>query len=446
MSSPSPVYRLLTTNLPPDLGGNGGKQLLEDLAQWDFDPNEPQEGAFNRGNAYQSMKQPVPLLMAFVASLPARANDDALAAASRIIDLLVDRGADPAFVDQNGNTIDMLAPRALAPKLVKLRGGDVERSQAYYELDGILRDRMLRENPFEKIAGDRINESPMSWMGVGEPVWMLAMHQEWSNASMVNGSNTISGETVVARKRASHTRRLMAWANASLPQDQSDLANFLGWCVSSCRARDLDNPARNYWEPLLEKLEPDDIGIRLEQARRYLDHPGPLAGDLGLSIARAVAHLPEAGDVWARAIALAYGGPGAAQGMQVGPHKIRLAGWDRMRPFCPAFDEGEAKNWHTHLPPHVGADLVALAIRNTCQLKDAQIREEREQLWEDWACHWLDTYPQAAFTFLDHMEAERHRSNKPAPLVDRMVAYAQGAMIGGSTKQSKSSPRPSRRL
>ena len=447
---PSPVFRLLTTHLPLlELGQGKGQTLVEDLRKWEFDANETFEQRL-----LGSSVQPCSLLQAFLAGLPRTLTEksDAAQVVRDIVDTLLLKGADATVLDQRGVPVEELAPAFLRAKLVRARGGDVQRDQDIQDLKILFKQTMPLTAAVDRLK-DREDDQGNHPHTLGQPLvlWVLANASRWATANLVGDTvKAPSGEASIARARSSQTRQLIRWAQ-SLPADQAELAEFLGWCVaySHCKT---DGSRGEHWDKLLDKLEPDDESHakRLRQADVYLGQDfGDLTGHVAQTIAQACSSLgdTQAVTLWARAMGRLYEQRGALDTERRAcstdkpyslPNEWRDLVSDRLRRGAPAPGSIDAQAWLDFLPVPLGTTLVMRGLFESHKSSNPP-RPERQPPWRAWATEWLAHHPSQTAVLRQHLDA--HAKSLPAGTAAELDAWLLDLTLAEPSTTAKAKPR-----
>lgn len=306
---PSPVFQLLTTYLPwgaqavqvnPPI-----QRLLQDLAGWDFDPNETASTADRPkavigGTVVAFPGDRITLLQAVLVRLPAqlRADSPESALAQQLIQILLDRGADPTALDHWGRPVEALAPLALRPFLVRARGGDVQQEKDRQQLLALSRE-MLQPSPVKRLRETWDEQDAPKLFGHPAPLAMLLGAHLWCGTA-VEGS--ASGSAAIAQSRVVHLRSLAKWAAAALPDSDAPAVQALAWAVMQQQADHHKNLAERAaqehwqkaataaWEGMVQAWGVEAVGHALKSA--WDGRWAGLSGDAALTVAHALGSAP----------------------------------------------------------------------------------------------------------------------------------------------------------
>lgn len=380
---PSPVYRILTAQLPSDLTGASGNQLEADLQGWRFDPNETDSLLRYKKPPFEQ-----PLLLAFLSRLPKALKD--VARATRITQLLLDRGADPRALGPEGERIEDLGPTAMRTFLVSARGGDLTWDADTQHLLTLVLEGMWKEKPMEHLEDhEEVDGQGTRRLGHPTALWVLALAPWWTTSA----PGGVSGSAVagIARARASHVRQLLRWAKSTLPANDAEDVAFLGWCVAAAHATDANKARAAHWDPVFEALHDDG---RLAQAERMLARDwGEATGHVATAIADAVVGLndPRAPGLWARAMDAVIQQPGALDRVASNRRPRSDTPYRRFRQGAPA-SEAERGAWLDGFSVDTGTRLTARALRWSTGA-EALAPQAQPDAWLAWARAWLDRHP-----------------------------------------------------
>ena len=426
----SPVYRLLTSQLPVlDLGGRIGRQLLADLNDWDFDPNELVTEPM--GN---SQGPSVSLLQGLVQQLPhsLSGNNGEFAVAQDLVSLLIKRGADPSIVDLQGRHLEDLGPPALRTFLMVSRGGDVHADAERQRLLRMAKESMRRSRPVERLKDESSYES--DWQpvlrGAPVPVGLLAAYRRWFISGLENENGSISSSAgAVAQKRGRHVQQLARWAMQDQEGDARHAALAVAWCVAAVGKRESDKSAAVAWAETGAKLEAfsstlsesaNETGFTslLQGARAAVNgRYGALTSDVALVVAEGLTECRgwQVTQVWVQAVTAA-----------VTPGVLRTLSWfwgdsprsaqvscelrsviDRRVKLGPPEDRADAEAWLSGWPLSLGTAVFAEVLVKAPRHGDAaQVNQ-----WWVLAKEWLDLHPEQRQALVERIQVSITASN-----------------------------------
>lgn len=413
---PSPLYRLLTTHLP--LRGQTSaktQQLVDDLRSWEFDPNETH---LECPKGWR-IAQPLSLLQAFVDGLPRQLSGADLSMVEDVVDILLAKGANPHVVDRFGQPVEELAPAFLRERLIRARGGDLERDRQVQYLSEVCTRTMRLKTAVATLETQQGTDGVRTaYLGHPLALWILAHGFLWADAGVENDGPTMLGEATIAQHHSAHVRQVLR-ACPSLSSEQRQLAEFLGWCLASAQCK-TDGSRGEHWDKLADKLEGKGHEHRLAHAQRVLNQGwGDLTGPVGQTIALACVDFGDdcAVSLWAQGLQRLYDCPGPldkqpratlSTDVFLLPYAWHGLVLPRIRRGAPTPGSMEAQAWLDHLPAPLGTTLVMNGLQISHQGTSTS-SEQAQQAWLEWAIEWLDHHPDQAPALKDHVGHASYR-------------------------------------